>query len=292
MTCPQVHAKLLLYLASELEPSEDAAVTAHLHSCPACMAEAAALGEGQERVEGVVRTAVAAPASLDARVLEKVRSFGPPRSRWRPFSPPWSLRRRMAAAAAAAVLLVGGYLTGQWHAERSPGRGAAANPPGADAPWARARVTLSLTLLGDDHRKYLADPYPAEVPGPDAREVAVGLTPLLPFPVAEVDLRSEGAQLLGGRKCQAHGVPIAFLLYDWNGERVSLYQLDGRKLALPPLRTVRFQGRRFLTGEADGLSYVAWQSGAMSFVMVSGTRPEHLLHLACSASGISRPRGA
>jgi len=191
------------------------------------------------------------------------------------------VRRRLAVAAAAISLMAGGYLAGQWNAGRTKATTAAVPR--------EERITLSLSLLGQDHRKYLANPQPAEIPGPDARAVALGLTPLLSFPVAEVDLQSGGARLLGGRKCQAHGVPIAFLLYDWQGERVSLYQIDGRKLSLPPLKEVICRGRRFRVGEADGLSHIAWQSGAMQFVMVSGARPEQLLPLACIASGMSHP---
>jgi hypothetical protein len=65
-----------------------------------------------------------------------------------------------------------------------------------------------------------------------------------------------------------------------------LYQFDARQITLPRWREVAFRGGRFHVGETDGLSCVAWRSGAMSFVMVSGARPEHLLHLACHATGM------
>lgn len=289
MTCQKVQERLLLYLGAELEPPESTQVAEHLVSCPACTEVAEALAETQDLVDGLLRTTVEAPPSLDLRVMEQVRATAPPRRPWRSFTPPWNLRRRLALAIVAFGLLAGGYAVGQWH-PGGPGRNTVSSLPGArNSEGVSARTTLSLTLLGNDHRKYLANPSPAQIPGPNAREVAVGLTPLLQFPVAEIDLETEGARLLGGRKCKAHGVPIAFLLYEWKGERVSLYQIDGRKLSLPPLQEVSFRGRSFRVGEADGLSYVAWQSGAMQFVMVSGAQPEQLVPLACAASGMSHP---
>jgi hypothetical protein len=186
-------------------------------------------------------------------------------------------------AAAALCLLIAIYFGGGMATRQSGDRNA--QQKGTATPQQK-RPILALALLGDDHLKYLANPQPAEIPGPDPRQVSLGLTSLLRFPVAAIDLQPEGARLLGGRKCQVHGEPIAFLLYDWKGERVSLYQIDGRKIVLPPLREVAFRGRRFQVGEAGGLSYVAWRAGAMNFVMVSGAKGEHLLRLARCASGV------
>jgi anti-sigma factor (TIGR02949 family) len=279
MNCAWARDRLLLYLAGELEPREAEVLREHLESCARCAAEAEALAETEARVTRVLRSAVKAPTTLDARVMEVVRHLPPPRRSWLGLWVPWRVRRRVVALSAALSLVVAGYFVGHWQGDR--GQMHLSGATQTDRP------TLVLALLGDDHLKYLANPQPAEIPGPDPRQVALGLMPLLKFPVAAVDLQPEGARLLGGRKCEVHGVPIAFLLYDWKGERVSLYQIDGRKIALPPLREVVFRGRRFLVGDGGGLSYIAWRSGVMNFVMVSGAKPERLLHLACTASGMS-----
>lgn len=287
MKCAWVQDRLLLYLAGELEPQQSALLCRHLQHCDRCTAAAEELSEIQDLVDGAIATTVTAPMTLEARVMAAVCAEPVPRVSPRaPLSPGRAVlpalrswRRQLAVVSAALSLLIGAYAAGHWHAvwNRTP----------LSAIPAPARPTLSLSLLGNDHLKYLANPQPAQVPGPDPGQVSRGLTPLLKFPVAAVDLQSEGARLLGGRKCQAHGVPIAFLLYDWNGERVSLYQIDGRKIAVPPLREVTYRQRRFQVGEAHGLGYVAWRSGAMHFVMVSGARPERLLRLARCASGMS-----
>ncbi|MBI3911282.1 MAG: zf-HC2 domain-containing protein [Armatimonadetes bacterium] len=281
MRCARVQERLPLYAAREMAPAEAAAISSHLLTCARCAALAEDLAAADELIADALRTAVEAPPTLAIRVMESLRQLAPVRRPWRALIPPSAMRRRLALGALAISLLVSGYFAGQWHAGRIK--------PAGYVATREDRITLSLALLGKDHLEYLANPQPAQIPGPDAREVALGLTPLLKFPVAVVNLQSEGARLLGGRKCQVHGVPIAFLLYDWEGERVSLYQMDERKITLPPMREVTFRGRRFLTGRMDGLTYVAWQSGGMHFMMVSGAKLEQLIRLACSASGMSHP---
>jgi anti-sigma factor (TIGR02949 family) len=280
MSCAWARDRLLLYRAGELAPRDADELRRHLEHCSRCAAEAEALAETEDLMARVLRATASAPATLDARVMAIIRREAHSERRGRN----WGIvrwPRRLVAWSAALLLLLGGYLAGQWHAGRKPA-------PGAGVARLE-RPVLALALLGDDHLKYLANPQPAEVLGPDAREVSLGLMPLLNFPVAVIDLQPEGARLLGGRKCEVHGVPVAFLLYDWQGERVSLYQIDGRKLALPPLREVTFHGRGFQVGEGNGLSYVAWRAGAMHFIMVSGAKPERLLPLARRASGMSDP---
>jgi anti-sigma factor RsiW len=278
MRCARVQERLLLYIENELASHEWQRIARHLEDCRACQAARTAMLETHERVDGALRTAACAPPALDARVMAAVRRIPVGRRPWVALWASSGRSRRLAVSAAALCLVVAAYLAGRWSARR------ASLPPAAVKEM--EQITLSLALLGQDHLEYLANPQPAEIPGPGAQDVALGLTPLLKFPVAVVDLQPEGARLLGGRKCQVHGTPIAFLLYDWRGERVSLYQMDGRRIALPPLREVTFRGRQFLTAEADGLSYVAWRSGAMNFVMVSAAAPERLLGLASAASGV------
>lgn len=302
MNCARIEQQLLLYLENELPPAEWQRVNLHLERCDRCAAEMEALLQTQEVVDGTLRVAASAPPALDGRVMAAVRELPVRHGRWIALPSSFGARwrkptrtvLRTATAAAVLILAAGGFLAGRWHTERNYDPPAAGAPPVARDPRKvspaadrdRALPELALAALGDDHRKYLADPQPAQVRGPDPQVVSRGLTPALKFPVAAVDLRPEGARLLGGRKCRVQGVPIAFLLYDWGGERVSLYQVDGRRLALPPLREVSAAGRWFRVGAEDGLSYVAWSAGHMNFVMVSGAEPERLIPLAKCASGI------
>src|SRR5205823_7789806 len=115
MKCARVQDRLLLYLAGELEPREEGALRSHLESCPGCAAVAAELAETQELVTSALRTAVNAPATLQARVMAAARREPARRRRWAAFPPLWSWKQRFAATAVALCLLIGGYGLGHWH---------------------------------------------------------------------------------------------------------------------------------------------------------------------------------
>src|SRR5438270_5445967 len=83
MNCAWVQERLLLYQAGELGSEQRDAVARHLERCPRCAAMAEALIETGEQLETALPTAVEAPASLDARVMDAVRRLPPPRRSWR-----------------------------------------------------------------------------------------------------------------------------------------------------------------------------------------------------------------
>jgi anti-sigma factor RsiW len=287
MNCERVQDLLLPELAGELEPAAAAGLRRHLESCSLCAAAAKELAESVEMVESTLRSTIRAPSTLHDRVVAALSQSAIPGSnspsrRAARLSRASLSRRRTAGAGrllAATCLLVAGFAAGHWQAAR--------NTAAARVPNRLPRPVLSLSLLGQDHREYLTDPHPAQVPGPDPKEVSQRMTRLLEFPVVAADLRSEGARLLGGRKCRLKGTTLAFLLYDWGGARVSLYQMDDSLVVLPPLREVALAGRHFQVHEAAGLTYVAWRSARQQFVMVAGLKPERLLRLARTVSSRS-----
>ena len=294
-TCGWVQDRLLIYLAGEMTAPEEAAkLCRHLETCAHCTAAAEALAETAETLEGVLHPSVPAPATLDARVMAAVRDLPAParRFRWPGVARPSTGRRPLAFAAATALcFLSAGFLLGKEYAVR-PRPPAATEPMAAPIP-PTSPPTVQLNLLAGDHWAYLENPSPAQVPGPEPRRVARAMTPLVSFPVTPLDLDPGGARLIGARRCEVQGVPVAFLLYDWRGERVSLFQMDGRKLALPGLRETVFEGHCFLVGERDGLTFALWCRGTTNFVLVARLAPAQLLRLASTAAaeGESSTRG-
>src|SRR5438874_1779887 len=107
MRCAWVQERLLLYLARELGAQEAEQVRAHLQRCALCAAQAEELTEIQERVDTVLQTQTEAPARLEARVMDAVRSLPAPRSSWhvRLFLPEW--RSRLVFAGVAVCLVIG-----------------------------------------------------------------------------------------------------------------------------------------------------------------------------------------
>ena len=99
MKCEEVRGNLAAFLDGEIEGAPRRAVDEHLAACPACAGERRALAAAWRLLDLVPDPA--APAGLEARVLERVRAAGPaPRGRL--------LRLGLPAAAAAALLVAAG----------------------------------------------------------------------------------------------------------------------------------------------------------------------------------------
>ncbi len=304
MKCRQVRARLLLFQEGELEPRESAQVRDHLRDCPRCGALAEALAETQDQVEAALSTAMAAPPTLEARVMATVRRLPERRLQWPAFAPPWSWQRRLATVGAALCLVPAGFLAGfltgrapfgratppQASPQPSPPRTTIAQAPAAQVP---ATQVLELASLRKDHLQSLASPRAVTVMGHDPRQVSQHLGRSDDCLAVPVSLSASGAKLLGGRWHRVAGAPVAFLCYEWNGQRISLYQADGRRLALPALRAMEQRratgGQRCYVIEQEGsLSSVAWCSGMTNYVLVAQAAPERLLHLAQCASIVAR----
>ena len=291
INCEWVQERILLYGTEDLAAQEAQSVRRHLSHCASCAAAAQNLVDTAELVQNALQTTLEAPPTLQARVMSSVRATPQELARKTPARSSFKERflsffnaprraPRLAMAAAALLIAVAGYSVGLQRA--TPEKVISDTP--TMLPAIDGHPTLQLASLGDLHRMSLANPRPAEVSGSDARQVSQTLSSLVKFPVAAIDLAAEGARLMGGLRCTVSGTPSAFLCYDWNGERVSLYQIDGRKVNFPSLTSMNFDGRCFMVGEADNLTYIGWCAGNNHFVMVSGAKADDLLRLARYAS--------
>lgn len=294
MKCWQVQGRLLLFLEGELEPREATEVGEHLRECPRCGARAEELAETQEQVEAALRTDISAPPTLEPRVMATVRRLPVRRLQWPAFTPPWSWQRRLVTAGAAVCLALAGFVAG-----RAPFHNATIPPipsqrsPRKTVAQAPAPQILELTSLRDDHLQSLTNPRAVTVMGNDPRQVAQRLGKQGDCVVVPVKLAASGAQLLGGRWHHVAGVPVAFLCYEWEGQRVSLYQADERRLTLPALRALEqhratHSERCYIVEQSGSLTYMAWCSGMTNYILVAQAAPERLLHLAERATITTR----
>ena len=273
MNCAWVQERLLLYLAGELDPPRTARLIRHLERCPSCAAMAERLAETAGQVEAALPTAIEAPATLDARVMEIVRGLPAPRRSWPALLPRRKVLHRLALGSAVLALMIASFFAGHWQAVVTLTR--------KPAPAS----TLDLALLGATHRQSLEVPEQWKVAMDNPVQLAQVLTPLLPFPVAVVDLQGDGMRLVGGSKATVHGVPVAALHYRWKGQRISIFQMDARQLSPSALRQVVFRSDSYFVRKTDGLTYVTWSFGRTNCVMVAQSVPMHLLfQLACHTS--------
>lgn len=293
MKCQQVQGRLLLFLEGELEPREATAVGEHLRECPRCGARAEELAETQEQVEAALRTDISAPPTLEPRVMATVRRLPMRRLQWPAFTPPWSWQRQLNTVGTALCLVLVGFLGGRVPRRDFRTLRVPAPPPRDSVAVQPAPQILELTSLRDDHLQSLTNPRAVTVMGNDPRQVAQRLGKQGDCVVVPVKLAASGAQLLGGRWHHVAGVPVAFLCYAWEGQRVSLYQADERRLTLPALRALEqhratHSERCYVVEQSGSLTYMAWCSGMTNYILVAQAAPERLLQLAERATITTR----
>src|SRR5207302_2034145 len=142
------------------------------------------------------------------------------------------------------LVLGGGFGAGRWSALR----------PSPDA----GPAVLDFSALGEAHRRLVASGASAEVKSAGPEALGRSLTPLVRFPVSPVDLRPEETRLVGGSRQVVQGAPVACLHYEWEGERISLFQMDARRLTPPALKHMPARAENYVAQRHGGLSYVAW----------------------------------
>lgn len=84
----------------------------------------------------------------------------------------------------------------------------------------------------------------------------------LDFPVDLPDLAGEGFRLLGGRKCSLGSKEVAYLFYDRNGERVSLFILNPAEIGFEVKKGLDYQL------PVNNNSVRIWKDGSLVYVMV------------------------
>lgn len=268
-----------------MEPREVTSVRVHLAACAGCSSLAEELSETGDLLEAILTTAIEAPPTLDARVMATLRALPPRRLHWPSFISPWNWQQRLTTAAAAACLLLAGSLFGGWYvyqAELKPSSITASTQGTLHEPQG-----LNLVELRADHLRSLTDPGAVSVPGSIPREVTATLAKRnlqAPAPLP-VDLSAAGARLLGGCWHDVGGQTLAFLCYEWNGQRVSLYQTDARRLTAPGLQAMaerqdKTGSHQYVVQQDSDLTYVAWRTGATNYILVAQEAPERMLHLA------------
>lgn len=259
MNCSRIGPKLPLYAAGELPDRELEVVRAHLQGCTACRDEVATLAAAEEQVRAAWSEEVPVPETLEGRVMRAVREMRAvaPRRTFLDFVRDLFPKAALAAALVALCLLVIPRLL-------------------PSHPTEDARV-FDLTALRSEHQR------PEGQSGSPA-ELEAKLTPRVSFPVRAVDLSPEDTHLVSGAETRLQGAPVACLQYEWNGTRVSLFQMDARRLAPRGLGQMPAQVESYVAQRKDGVSYVAWRSGGVGNVLVAQAMPMHrLFQLACHA---------
>lgn len=226
-SCPDRFEEISAFLDGELASDEELELRRHLDACDPCAAWRAHL-EALSR--GVARSLgrERAPRTLANRV-----------ERLQP--PVW--RRRAMAGFATAAALVGAALL----LSRTDGGDAAA------------------VQLMEDHRRLVSGETALAVPSSNPSEVARWLSARLPFQVAVADVA--GASLRGGQDCSLAEGRAAYVQYEREGERISVFvapHLTPGPLG-KPCRTVAGETLCTFTGPRETVAVVASPETAHAF---------------------------
>jgi Putative zinc-finger len=242
VTCRWVADRLAIYLAGELDPKLADKLTAHLVRCGRCSRAAEQLGQTNVQLQEAFQEPISVPSTLEGRVMAAVSRLPPPQ----PAPTPSRFGLPVKLAFAAGLVLAGfGLGRVQW----------------------TARPELDITRFTQDHRatEAMAKPIGMQLTNP-------GFTVYKPQPM--------GAEIFGEQSCRIQSQPVVHLSYQWEGQTVSLFELDARKIDLPRLRQQVFDGHCLMVGERGGYAFALWCTGTTHCVLMARTTPEKLLPLA------------
>ncbi len=262
--CRQTQPRLYAYLDGELPAEDQEAVEAHLAACPGCRELAAREREFRRRVLGALPRE-AAPAELRASVEQLVELHRLQRDTGRRVGPEGAVPvaaaarpsrgPRLALRAAAAALVIGLAGAGGWFAAR---------------PVQATSLAVAAVAQHDRFARGLLEP---EVVGPSQARVDAWLRRRLDFPVRFPELPDQGLagslSLLGARLTYLGGTQAAFLMYAYQGEKISLFALPRQAAAIQTDTRLSVGRTTFYYRPQAGYEVMMWTHGDVSYILIS-----------------------
>lgn len=251
MTAHDLARYLQAYCDGELEPTKILEVEGHLEECATCRRSVEAERAFREELRRrIPREAV--PAHVTERLGAALDDID--RTEGSPARPVGVDRRIRPGALAAAVLLVTlgavlGYLIPRL-----------SSPPG---------VAPLVTELVSEHMKSVPLENPAELPSKNTEQVAFWVQGRIGHAVRVPDYSEAGIQLLGGRVTRVGGHRAGYIVYKKGGTMISLFAFPGYEASIAGLTEIRQEGRAFQAGEYRGKQVLLWESGHMTYALVS-----------------------
>jgi len=256
MTSHEIAPYLQAYCDGELEAPKMLDVEAHLQSCPSCRQAV----EAEQAFREELRTKIAREPvpphlaeGLRARIAEEEQPQGPSRV---PVS-------SLALAASIAFFALGGvlgYLIAQ--------------------PVSKPGIHPLVTEMVSEHMKFAPLENPAELPSKNTEQVAFWVQRQTGHSVRVPDYSASGIQLLGGRVTELRGRRAGYIVYEKGRNIISLFAFPRYEASLSGLQEIRRNGRTFLTGEYLMKQILLWESGKMTYALVSDVGWDELFQCA------------
>ncbi|MFQ5804045.1 MAG: anti-sigma factor family protein [Candidatus Methylomirabilales bacterium] len=261
MTSHEIVPYLQAYCDGELEAPKMLDVEAHLQSCLSCRQAV----EAEQAFREGLRTRLSrepVPPHLAERIRARIAEEEGPRHPTR--APVWGQRAwSLAVAASIAFITLGGvlgYLIAQ--------------------PGSKPGVHPLVTELVSEHMKFAPLENPAELPSRNTAQVAFWVQRQTGHPIRVPDYSTAGIQLLGGRVTELGGRRAGYIVYEKGRNIISLFAFPRYEASLSGLREIRRNGRTFLTGEYQMKQILLWESGHMTYALVSDVGWDELFECA------------
>ena len=250
MTSHEMARYLQAYCDGELETSRMLDVEAHLETCPSCRQ----VVETERAFREGFRVNAArehVPPHLAERLRARIAEEERPRHRTRPLV--WGRRVSAVALAASIAFFALGGVLGYLIAQ--PG-----SVPG---------VHPLVVELVSEHMKFAPLENPAELSSRNAEQVTFWVEQQTGHSVRVPDYSSSGIRLLGGRVTVLGGRRAAYIVYEKGRNIISLFSFPEYEASLSGLKEMQRYGRTFQTGEYQMRHVVLWESGKMTYALVS-----------------------
>jgi len=251
MDCQNAKELLIRYLDSELDEKSSAAVKSHVEGCPLCRMELDAV----RQVDSLLRHHIVrekAPYELRESVLtrleEKERGL-----RW------WN-RVPVQVFASIVFFLVATGIVFQFQ-----------------KPFPVFAESV------DMHMKHLKGTMSLEIISSDPKEVSDWFAAKMDFAVHIPDPSVSGAKLIGARVCHLRELKAAYLMFEKDGQKISMFIVDMEKRNVPASRFFDMGEKRFFVKNVKGYNSILCIIGSkpgMGCVVVSGLPEDKMIGLA------------
>lgn len=244
LRCAGVQRFVDTYLDGEFGESEQAELEAHLSDCDGCRHKVKVQADWKAAIKAAAPRPKA-PAALRNRIKRSIAKESAPPLSWRR----WAVRV-MPAAAAAGML----------------------------ATFLVSRVSFSPVALDivSKHQRNL----PVEVTG-GADQLRQWYRDKVDFPVKPPQLGK--AALRGGRLANVKDRQAAYLLYDADGTKVSVFIFDPGDLPLEAHKKARIGNREVYLDQERGYNVAIYRDQGVGYAVASEMDPDAMLKLVSSA---------
>jgi mycothiol system anti-sigma-R factor len=256
MTCQHIEEYLSSYMDGELEGNEKTEIEEHLTACSLCRGRVEEEKKTKELLAKKVLW-VKAPNGLRDRVLTEINSasdgFLEKVLSIKPF--PAIAAATVGVAVVFAVIL---YLRSE--------------PPLMASPVLVESV--------NDHIQAISRESPVDFATSNQEDLVDWFRGKVSIPIHSPSM--EGWNLMGGKICHLSDRRVACLIYEKDGEFISLYMCEGSGIPLEGMKEHKSQGMTHLCGSHLGYHGLFWKDGDLLSFFVASLGDAELAELACN----------